>query len=121
MPATYKRRRIKVVGVTFKNPDGSDRQGILEDLYDNYWTEGSEGAVHVRLKQEPDNEYDPNAVSIWVSTPDKGEAQIGYVGREDSWVGKLMTIRRIVKAKIAGMTMTSSGKVSAQIQITVRV
>ena len=26
----------KVVGVTFSNPDGSDRQEYIEDMYDEY-------------------------------------------------------------------------------------
>ena len=59
----------KIVGVTHRNPDGSDRQKIIgqcrvgEDL---------------RLVREPKNRYDPNAVAVHRLN---GQ-QLGYIGSD---------------------------------------
>ena len=60
---------IRVVGVTFPNPDGSSRQAVIKVI---------EEAQAISLRREPENEYDPNA--IVVETQD-GE-QCGYIPRD---------------------------------------
>lgn len=66
--------RTKVSGVTFANPDGTDRQEIIR----RYCRAGGE----LLLRPEPDNEHDDLAISVWVRTSQKAKAkwrQIGYI------------------------------------------
>jgi hypothetical protein len=60
-----------VSGVTFKNPDGRDRQKLIKKLC-------HEG-VEMTLGREPDNPRDANAVAIYIHG-----SQIGYVPSEDA-------------------------------------
>lgn len=61
---------LKVVGVTFANPDGRSRQDVIKQLM-------TQPNVAIGLIREPNNQYDRNAVAVW--TP---FGQIGYIGRE---------------------------------------
>lgn len=58
----------KIVGVTRKNEDGTSRQELIAECY-----EGEE----LFLEREPDNEHDPNAISVW---NEYGE-QLGYINK----------------------------------------
>ena len=60
---------FKVAGVTMPNPDGSDRQTIIE-------TDVAAG-MSLRLVRDPSNPYDSKAVAVWVN-----QRQIGYVPAE---------------------------------------
>ncbi len=65
----------KVVGVTFKNDDGSDRQRIIRDLMrSGQLKEGSE----LRLVPEPENPYDANCIRVL----SENGLQIGCLSRE---------------------------------------
>jgi len=64
----------KIVGVTFANPDGSDRQELIEDLDDQLQ---QNPFVDLRLKREPENSYDPNAIQVL----DGQGRQLGYLSR----------------------------------------
>lgn len=77
---------VKVVGVSFKNPDGTSRQDLLCRLYDDYWTEGKEAEVVLALVREPENEHDPNAVAVFVQAPKRAKGQIGYLPRDHARV-----------------------------------
>ena len=58
---------VKVAGVTFEG-----RQGIISMLT---------GKEPVKIVPEPDNQYDPNALAVWVNRG--GElARVGYVPRD---------------------------------------
>jgi hypothetical protein len=74
-PAVVKEWHAKVVGVSFKNADGSDRQQLIR----RFCREGSE----VQLRAEPDNAHDTNAHGVWVEWREwfvlKRQAQIGYL------------------------------------------
>ncbi|WP_047757561.1 MULTISPECIES: HIRAN domain-containing protein [Geobacillus] len=59
----------KIVGVTRKNEDGTSRQELIAECY-----EGEE----LFLEREPDNEHDPNAISVW---NEYGE-QLGYINKD---------------------------------------
>lgn len=59
---------LKVVGVTFTNDDGSDRQDIIKNLPDN---------VSLMLVRERHNKYDKNAIMVFANL-----RQIGYIGKE---------------------------------------
>jgi hypothetical protein len=64
----------RVVGVTHKNRDGSDRQRILKS---------SRPGMRVTIAREPDNPVDPNAVAVRIA----GGQQIGYLAAEVAqWV-----------------------------------
>ena len=64
----------KIVGVTFANPDGTDRQELIEDLDDMLQ---NNPFVDLLLQREPDNAYDSNAIQV---LDEKGR-QLGYLSR----------------------------------------
>jgi hypothetical protein len=59
---------FKVVGVSFKNEDGTSRQEIISKMTNE---------SNILLVREPQNLYDTNAVAIYADMK-----QIGYVGKE---------------------------------------
>jgi HIRAN domain len=61
---------LKVVGVTFFNKDGSSRQEIISKI---------SLSSFVELKREPNNEYDPNAIAVFVDG-----FQVGFLSGEDA-------------------------------------
>lgn len=63
---------LKVVGVTFKNDDGSSRKDIIVNMTDE---------SPVMLEREPTNKYDVNAIKVLT---DGG--QIGYIGKDYSGI-----------------------------------
>lgn len=63
----------KVFGVSFQNPDGSDRQHILAELDEAY----ANGSFPLQLKREADNPHDNMAIAVLSPT---GQ-QIGYLSR----------------------------------------
>lgn len=60
--------QLKVVGITFKNEDGTNRQDIIKSL--------SNDAIII-LKREPHNQYDKNAIAVFSLN-----GQIGYIGKD---------------------------------------
>ncbi len=74
----------KVVGVTHRNPDGSDRQAIARTLNER---------DELQLVPEPDNRYDENAIKVLTPNGD----QVGYLeGRLASELGRRMNKGRQV-------------------------
>lgn len=65
---------LKVVGVTFKNDDGSSRADKIIEV-------AIIGKEHcqVTIEREPSNKYDPNAIKVLVDG-----RQIGYIGKDFS-------------------------------------
>jgi hypothetical protein len=61
---------FKIVGVTFPNSNGSSRQEIISKI--NLLST-------VELVREPHNEYDPNAIAVYV----EGE-QVGFLSSEEA-------------------------------------
>lgn len=77
---------LKVVGVTFPNPNGSSRQDAIMLTRLN---------SPVVLKREPNNEYDPNAIAVFVGILKAVELreeieinvyleQVGFLAGEDA-------------------------------------
>lgn len=64
---------LKVVGVTFKNEDGTSRGDIIRELSERF------KGMHpnVLLEREYDNKFDKNAIKVIVD-----EKQIGYIGKD---------------------------------------
>lgn len=60
--------KLKVVGVTFSNDDGTSRQEIIKGL-----------SIHspLTLRREPTNKFDTNAIAVW--SEDKC---VGYIGKD---------------------------------------
>lgn len=85
----------KVVGVTFNNPDGGDRQHLIRTIV-------RDGAP-AHLVAEPSNPHDANAHGVWVDYRYwllfKRRAQIGYVS---AWAAK-----DIASKKRTGHTFTA--------------
>lgn len=64
--------KTRVAGVTFDNRDGTPRQPFIRLVKKD---------DRLTLTREPDNVFDPNAISVWWADP-RGEAhQLGYVPR----------------------------------------
>lgn len=84
--------RSKVVGVTKRNEDGTNRQEILEMCSD-----GDE----LNLERDPYNEYDENAIEVWT---DFGE-QIGFLKKElASELARLMDDNYLISCVISEIT-----------------
>lgn len=62
--------KLKVVGVTFANDDGTNRQSIIKGL---------SKTDNITIRRDPTNKYDTNAIAVW---SDKGQA--GYIGKDYS-------------------------------------
>lgn len=87
MDNKLKNVKFKVVGVTFANEDGSSRQAIIKSMANN---------SPVRLKREPTNIYDKNAVAVFYM-----DQQIGYIGKQFAQIlAPLMDQGRVFNAKI---------------------
>ena len=65
----------KLVGVTFTNEDGSNRQDILREIFDNF---DPDVKIFLKAKRETDNPYDPKAVAIFT----EDDRQLGYLSRK---------------------------------------
>jgi hypothetical protein len=63
--------KLKVVGVTFTNEDGTSRQSIIREIIAD---------DTITLRREPTNKFDTNAVAVFVD----GEGQVGYIGKDYS-------------------------------------
>ncbi len=62
---------VEVVGESYRNSDGSDRQRIIARL---------QVGDPIVLVREPDNQYDSNAIAVCTT----GGRQIGYLSRADA-------------------------------------
>lgn len=74
----YEGRFQSVAGETFSNPDGASRQSILKK---------AKPGQEVYLIAEPTNQYDSNAVAVYLDAGGGDTAQIGYLPREHSMGG----------------------------------
>lgn len=70
-----KTRTLKVVGTSFPNDDGSSRSDFICKIV----REGLRDECVVTLVDEPDNEYDPNAISVRVTVAGVESFKIGHV------------------------------------------
>lgn len=102
----------KVVGVTFKNDDGSDRQRIIRDLSRNGLLDiGSE----LQLIHEPTNKFDRNCIQVVAMN---GQ-QIGTLAKEQAArVAPDMASGRVYKAFVSTLT---GGNVGYAYGINIRV
>ena len=73
MPQFY----TKLVGVTFANQDGSDRQDIIEELDDLLM---KQSRVKLFLNRDPNNPFDHNAIEVH----DQQHRQLGFLSRSVS-------------------------------------
>lgn len=60
--------KLKVVGVSFTNEDGTNRQAIIEQMTAN---------STVTIRREPANRYDRNAIAVHTEM-----GQVGYIGKD---------------------------------------
>ena len=73
MTMKIKNVTFKTVGVTFDNPDGTSRQSIIS---------GMSQASKVRLRREPMNMYDVNAIAVDLQLVGDMYVQIGYIPKQ---------------------------------------
>lgn len=64
---------LKVVGVTFKNDDGSSRGDKIIEMSQH------KDKVVIQLEREPQNKHDSNAIKVLADGK-----QIGYIGKDYS-------------------------------------
>lgn len=88
-----------VVGESFKNEDGGDRQEIIRRL--------AKAGEQVHLEREPDNPHDDNAIAVFVE-----DQQIGYLKTEVAarHAPKIDTGRYALAAVIASVNGGKRGK-----------
>ncbi|MGO4894209.1 HIRAN domain-containing protein [Flavobacterium sp. W21_SRS_FM6] len=96
----------KVAGVKQKNQDGTERQKYII----KYCKEG----MPLTLIPEPDNAYDPNAISVWITAKSffsSKSYQIGYISAEiaDRLSGEMQRGKK-VQAFIKDITGGNSDK-----------
>lgn len=70
-------KHTKVVGVSFCNPNGVNRQKILRKL-----TTIPQEQIAVYFKREPDNPVDTNAIKVVVTVAGRGAATLGYLNQD---------------------------------------
>lgn len=66
--AILKNVKLKAVGVTFRNEDGSSRQELISKLDEN---------AALFLVREPENQHDKNAIKVMTLF-----GQVGYIGKD---------------------------------------
>jgi len=74
---------VNVVGVTFKNENGTSRREYISEMIDKIQANGFPPAII--LKREPTNKYDVNAVMVMhydMEDQDNQLKQIGYIGKD---------------------------------------
>ena len=64
----------KVVGVSYNNPDGSDRQTLIRKFVDPY--------SEVILEHDLENQYSQNAVAVFVFDSTYNQQQIGFLSED---------------------------------------
>lgn len=78
---------LKVVGVTFSNDDGTNRQNIIKTMAKN---------SPIMMSREPQNKFDTNAIKV--STID---GQVGYIGKDySSILAPMMDSGRVFEAQV---------------------
>lgn len=97
-----------VVGVTFEN-----RQDILGEFYKSYKAGGRYG---VKLVEETDNAYDPNAVAVHLETSPDVYRQVGYLSRNDNVLAK-ERMPRLAGARLRSIGPNRKGQIGLTIDV----
>lgn len=101
---------IKIVGVKFTNPDKTSRQERLKKAYDDFFTEGRDSLLKIKLVPEPKNEYDPNAVAVFFESPKVCVGQIGYIPRDNApMVRDAIVQKRLQSVRVKDMAVGKGG------------
>jgi len=93
---------VKVAGVTFQNPDGSDRQGIIKEIVHDIW---SGSLQEFKLEREPDNPHDPNAVKVLYGKDEYWRC-VGYIPKEQA----VYLSKWLEQDKIRALELHEAGK-----------
>ena len=94
--------KTKIRGVSYKNPDGSDRQAIIRKHI--------HGGCELLLAREPDNPHSEtgNAVSVWYEKRGvlrRKRLQLGYLGSDLSdEVAPLLDLKWRYRVVVLGIT-----------------
>lgn len=110
-----KRIIVKLVGVKFKNEDGTSRQDLLGQLYDDWYTEGKQAWVRLKLVAEPDNPHDSNAVAVHCVKPPLGK--LGHVSRDQA---RVLCTRLDMIDRVELVKMHCGGSISAVLHLAVK-
>ena len=106
--ASVETMNYPVVGVTFEN-----RQDILGEFYKTYRSGGRYG---VRLVEETDNAYDPNAVAVHLETSPGTYQHVGYNSRNDNALVKEM-MPRMNSARLRSIGPNRKGQIGLTIDV----
>lgn len=109
---------FKVVGVNFENEDGTKRQALLGELYDNHYGTVRQHAMRFRLEPEDDNPEDRQAVGVYCDAPAEAAGRLGFVPRELApKVREALRRDLIGSIELHQMTLGSNGVVGLQLKI----
>lgn len=87
---------VAVVGESFPNRDGSDRQAIIRRLRQGH---------PITLRHEPDNPYDPSAIAV-----DSARGQIGYLARTEEAMRDRVLRGAVIELCVMSTARADSGK-----------
>jgi hypothetical protein len=86
------RYTVAVVGESFRNYDGTDRQQIIRNC---------RVGDPILLEPEPANRHDKNAIAVLLATTGR---QIGYISRDNAkWIGEVLRKGGSFEASIHGI------------------
>ena len=114
-----------LVGVTFDNPNGENRQAILRRLqkvYDQemevaHFSESVWSSIELQAVREPRNKYDRHAIAVHVVQPTSCAGQVGYLNSNEAY--KYAPL--LDAGKLLGCTLESMGAESNTKHIGLRV
>lgn len=110
---------VPVVGTTFKDGKVS-RQALLGCVYDKYWTEDRRGEVRVELRPEPTNPVDPNAVAVYIVSPEEAHGRVGFVpAHVAERIGRLIARGLVRAVSVKAMSVNRKSKVGLAIALIV--
>ena len=106
--ASVETMNYPVVGVTFEN-----RQDILGEFYKTYKSGGKYG---VKLVEETDNAYDPNAVAVHLETSPGTYRHVGYISKNDNVLAK-ERMPRLESARLRSIGPNRKGQIGLTIDV----
>lgn len=98
-----------VVGVTFEG-----RQEILSKFYKERYLVG--GQYMVRLEEEADNQYDKNAIAVYLNTCKGDYEKIGYISKDEN-VELKNKMKNVLFSRLASMGAGRTGKMGLSIVV----
>jgi len=112
---------VAVTGSVYKNKDGTSRQELLGTLYDDYYMEGYEDEIVLKLKPDTKNKHDENAVAVWCMEPEEAKGMLGYIPSEHAPdIKAALKRKKVRKVEFDHMGVRRGNKIWARLVIQIR-